>query len=128
MKNFKKFEKAYVALLTSRANILKLSSRYVSPYYEDAFLEARRISLANISSAIDVLEDWFSADFPRHRLDACSIEQFSYREFFEFLKKYPELAKKNKDSLKSLLFDMRGGNLITMRIDRIPDISEIIPD
>ena len=127
MRNFKNFKKEYEALLASRADVLKISVRFVKPYYEDQFYESRRKFINQISTAIDLLEERFCDGFPDTSLKAFWIKDFSYDEFFDFLKHYPKLAKRNEQALRSLLEDLKAGSQTGLPMTRVPDISEFIP-
>lgn len=126
MKNFVNFETAYAALLSSKRAVNSISSRSISEYGMSDFQRGRRECVSGIDVALEVLRRWFKNHFPKTRLDAFHSDQFSFERFFELLKKYPELAQENEHALRSLLSDMRGGNYATMKIERIPDISEFI--
>ncbi len=128
MKNFVNFEKAYGALLNSKRAVNSISIRSISEYGVSEFQKRRRECVSGIDIALEELRRWFKEHFPKTRLDAFHSDQFSFEGFFELLKKYPELARENENALRGLLSDMRGGNYATMRIEKIPDISEFIKD
>lgn len=126
MKNFVKFEKAYNALKDAKKAIHSVSSYCISEYGQQTFAAKRRENVQGIDVAIEVLKDWFKEHFPKTRTDAFHSDQFTFTGFFEMLKKHRELANENESALKSLLADMKGGDLRTMGLEKIPDISEFI--
>jgi len=126
MKNFVKFERAYGALKSAKMAIESIPSYCISEYGIPTFSQQRRKNVNDINIAAEELRGWFKAHFPRTRLDAFHSEQFTFTGFFEMLKRHPELAKENKEELRGLLSDMRGGDLRTMGITEIPDISEFV--
>ena len=126
MKNFKNFERAYQGLVSARGEMLSIPIRSINEYSESSFVGKRRNVINGIDEALAELKNWFKKNFPRTRYDAFHSEAFTFKAFFAMLKKYPELAKENKDSLQSLLNDMKGGHFAAMQIDKIPDISEFV--
>lgn len=126
MKNFVAFERAYAALLNSKKAVNSISSRSISEYGMSEFQKGRRECVSGIDIALEELRRWFKEHFPKDRMDAFHSDQFTFESFFELLKKYPELAKENESALRTLLVNMRGGSFVSMRITRIPDISEFI--
>lgn len=128
MKNFVAFEQVYAALLASKKAINSISSRAISEYGMSEFQKGRRECVSGIDIALEGLRRWFKNHFPKTRMDAFHSDQFTFEGFFEILKKYPELAKENESALRALLNNMKGGSFVSMRIERIPDISEFIKD
>ena len=113
-------------MVSARKELLSIDGRMANEFSEIDFIAKRRRALNGIEFAMDRLKDWLKKNFPRTRYEAFHSDSFTFKAFFAMLKKYPELAKENKESLQSLLTDMKGGHLATMQIDRIPDISEFV--
>lgn len=126
MKNFRNFERAYEGLTRAEKELNTMSSRMATEYAELEFIKKRRQALNGIDVAKTELRSWLRKNFPTTRTDAFASDQFSFKEFFEMLKKYPELARDNYESLKALLANMRAGNLYTMQIDCVPELEEFI--
>ncbi len=126
MKNFVNFERAYSALIDAKNAINGVSSRHLSEYGGNEVRARHRTCVNGIDVALTELRRWFKEHFPKTRVDAFHSDQFTFEGFFDMLKRYPELAKENESALRSLLSNMKGGNPVSMRIDKIPDISEFI--
>ena len=126
MKNFKRFEEAYAALIKAQHALHTIPYRCITEAGEEMFRAKRLESIKEIASARNRLKEWFKENFPRDRADAFHSDQFTFPEFFAMLKKYPELAEENKEALQCLLCNLKAGSLEPTGLDKIPDISEFV--
>ena len=70
------------------------------------------------------LKDWFSQNFPRNMLDVFYASVSELQDFFENLKRYPELAKDNWDDLGELLARLKSGNYEMQQIPNLPTLDD----
>ena len=126
MKNFKRFEATYDAQV-KQANVLRsFSTNKIKDYFVSDWFAARNAALGLIDTTLKNLREWLKENFPRTTADAYHSDQFSFPEFFEMLKKHPELAEDNKEALKALLSSLKASDLTPARITKVPDISEFV--
>ena len=126
MKNFKRFEQAYAALIKAHQALITIPYWCITIAGEDTFRAQRLEALKEIVEARNLLKQWFKEHFPKTRADAFHSDQFTFPAFFEMLKKYPELAEENKEALQCLLCNLKTGPLSPTGLDEIPDISEFV--
>ena len=128
MKNFRRFNRAYEALLEARRSIIGFSAQKVIEYYESHYMKARNACVAGIDKALDAMLEWFDEHFPASTMDAAHSDQFTYPEFFAMLKAHPELVETNEDGLKSLLASLKAKGLYGTGLNEFPSIEEFIPE
>ena len=126
MKNFKRFEQAYAALIKAHKALNAIPYWCITEAGSETFRARRLEALKEITAARNLLKQWFKGHFPRTRKDAFHSDQFTFPEFFAMLKKYPELAEENKEALQCLLCSLKTGSLSPTGLDEIPDISEFV--
>lgn len=126
MKNFNKFKEAYKALLDAQRAMSAIPYWCITEAGGEIFRKQRLTSLKNITMAREILKGWLKENFPRTAADAYQSDQFSFKHFFEMLKTYPELAEENKEALQSLLCAMKATSLVSVELDKIPELSEFV--
>ena len=124
MKNFCRFEKVYGELVAAVKELDSIKSNaYFPPSAEKKAADSAK---EGITAALALLREWFKDNFPRDTFDAYHSNQFSFPAFFAMLKKYPELAAENKDSLEKLLYSLRSSNLYSANLREVPSLDEFI--
>ena len=126
MKNFKQFEKAYEASIKAQAAISTVPYWCISEQGENTFRQARLETIKEIVAMRAILKEWLKKNFPSTAADAYHSDQFSFKHFFEMLKKYPELAEENKEALNSLLSNLKAVSRVPTGLTEIPNISEFV--
>ena len=122
MKNFRRFESVYAALTVASENLKFLEKDVPFPSMGKELQNIRE----ETERAKGFLREWLKENFPQKTFDVYHSNQFSFPEFFAMLKKYPELAAENEDSLKKLLYSLRSSNLYTAELKEVPSLSEFL--
>jgi len=102
--NFKDFQGVISSLENAKRLLGSIPYWCVTEAGNETFSVKRRDAVVEIDSAIGKL---FEKEFPENEEIAREIGDFSFPAFFEMLKRHPEVAKKNKEKLESLLENLR---------------------
>lgn len=118
------FERLYSANRSTRRMILYWKQYSFLLFWRSSFKGALTI----LDQQAEDLREMFRLNFPREPRDIYSTPGFDFPKLFNLLKAYPELAKENRKALEGLLYSMKATSFVSLRIDRIPEISEFIKD
>lgn len=126
MKNFQKFEKAYVALKDAKQAAVSFSTQKVIECYARDFQAFKQGICSKIDIAMSEQLDWFDEHFPQDTFDAAHSNCFSYPEFFSMLKNNPELVESNEKQLENLLCSLKARGLYGTGLESVPAIEEFV--
>lgn len=127
MTDFKRFEESYSALQNARSTLDAIDERCIADSRIVSFYNQRQSIRSDIDVGISNLTSWFEENFPKNLVEAYHVKGFSFKEFFDILRKHPELAQTNEEKLRQLLRNLWGADLPSEISKEIPSITELIP-